>query len=274
MSDCDSHGTLTASIIAGRPAPTDGFIGVAPDARILSLRQTSDNFQPVGARNDPNDPNTTPDRGFAAQPGPVDRARGEPGRAGDQHQRGGLLQDHPSHRRVRPRRGDRVRGQRQGRGRSSSRRATPGRTAARTRRPIRRYPSIRAGGSRCRPSSRPRGTRRWCSPSAASRPNGQPSSFSMSGPWVGAAAPAENIIALGYDGNPVNALAGAGRSDPDQRHVVRRGVRVGSGRAARQTVPRPDARSDHQPDHRHRKASRRRRRQLRRRGRRSIPSPH
>ena len=30
MSDCDSHGTLTASIIAGRPAPTDGFIGVRP----------------------------------------------------------------------------------------------------------------------------------------------------------------------------------------------------------------------------------------------------
>jgi hypothetical protein len=24
----------------------------------------------------------------------------------------------------------------------------------------------------------------------------------MSGPWVGAAAPAENIIALGYDGKP------------------------------------------------------------------------
>ncbi len=59
MSDCDSHGTLTASIIAGRPAPTDGFIGIAPDARILSLRQTSEAFQPVGARQDPNDPNTT-----------------------------------------------------------------------------------------------------------------------------------------------------------------------------------------------------------------------
>ena len=59
MSDCDSHGTLTASIIAGRPAPTDGFIGVAPDARVLSLRQTSEAFQPVGARTDPNDPNTT-----------------------------------------------------------------------------------------------------------------------------------------------------------------------------------------------------------------------
>jgi membrane-anchored mycosin MYCP len=59
MSDCDSHGTLTASIIAGRPAPTDGFIGVAPEARILSLRQTSEAFQPVGSRADPNDPNTT-----------------------------------------------------------------------------------------------------------------------------------------------------------------------------------------------------------------------
>src|SRR6185312_1918866 len=59
MSDCDAHGTLTASIIAGRPAPTDAFVGVAPDARILSLRQTSDAFQPVGSRQDPNDPNTT-----------------------------------------------------------------------------------------------------------------------------------------------------------------------------------------------------------------------
>src|SRR5689334_21676388 len=40
MNDCGSHGTLTASIIAGRPSPTVGFIGVAPDARLLSLRQT------------------------------------------------------------------------------------------------------------------------------------------------------------------------------------------------------------------------------------------
>jgi membrane-anchored mycosin MYCP len=38
--------------------------------------------------------------------------------------------------------------------------------------------------------------------------NGLPSNFSMSGPWVGAAAPAENVIALGSDGAPVNALQG------------------------------------------------------------------
>lgn len=59
LSDCDAHGTLTASIIAGRPAPTDAFIGVAPEARILSLRQTSEAFQPKDSRSDPNDPNTT-----------------------------------------------------------------------------------------------------------------------------------------------------------------------------------------------------------------------
>ena len=38
--------------------------------------------------------------------------------------------------------------------------------------------------------------------------NGQPTNFSMSGPWMGAAAPAENILALGYGGEPVNALQG------------------------------------------------------------------
>lgn len=59
LSDCDAHGTLTASIIAGRPAPTDAFIGVAPEARLLSLRQTSEAFQPKDSRSDPNDPNTT-----------------------------------------------------------------------------------------------------------------------------------------------------------------------------------------------------------------------
>ncbi len=39
--DCDGHGTLVAGIIAGQPGGHDEFAGVAPDARILSLRQTS-----------------------------------------------------------------------------------------------------------------------------------------------------------------------------------------------------------------------------------------
>ncbi|MGB0964113.1 MAG: S8 family serine peptidase, partial [Mycobacterium sp.] len=45
-------------------------------------------------------------------------------------------------------------------------------------------------------------------PVASIAPNGQPSGFSLQGPWVGAAAPGENLVALGYDGNPVNALQG------------------------------------------------------------------
>lgn len=72
LSDCDAHGTLTASIIAGRPAPTDGFVGVAPDARLLSLRQTSEAFEPVGSAGDR-------DRPGAGEPPDLDRAARRPG---------------------------------------------------------------------------------------------------------------------------------------------------------------------------------------------------
>lgn len=44
MADCDMHGTLVASIIAGKPDPADPFVGVAPDAEIISIRQTSTHF--------------------------------------------------------------------------------------------------------------------------------------------------------------------------------------------------------------------------------------
>lgn len=59
--DCDAHGTLIAGIIAAQPAPGDSFSGVAPDASILSIRQTSELYGPVEARTvNPDDPNTTP----------------------------------------------------------------------------------------------------------------------------------------------------------------------------------------------------------------------
>lgn len=44
LSDCDHHGTLVAGIIAAAPAPGDKFIGVAPGAEIISIRQTSAAF--------------------------------------------------------------------------------------------------------------------------------------------------------------------------------------------------------------------------------------
>ncbi|RRO12934.1 type VII secretion-associated serine protease mycosin [Saccharopolyspora rhizosphaerae] len=44
--DCDGHGTIVAGIITADPDPTGetGYVGVAPDARVLSIRQTSNLF--------------------------------------------------------------------------------------------------------------------------------------------------------------------------------------------------------------------------------------
>lgn len=47
LTDCDSHGTVVASIIGGAPAETDGFVGVAPEAEIISIRQSSGAYVPA-----------------------------------------------------------------------------------------------------------------------------------------------------------------------------------------------------------------------------------
>jgi membrane-anchored mycosin MYCP len=41
LDDCDGHGTAVAGLIGAAPDPGDGFVGVAPGARILTLRQFS-----------------------------------------------------------------------------------------------------------------------------------------------------------------------------------------------------------------------------------------
>ncbi|WP_410596027.1 S8 family serine peptidase [Amycolatopsis sp. lyj-23] len=47
LEDCDGHGTEVAGIIAGKPDnPEVGFVGVAPDATIVSYRQLSENYEP------------------------------------------------------------------------------------------------------------------------------------------------------------------------------------------------------------------------------------
>ncbi len=40
-SDCDLHGTLVAGLIAAAPSPNDDFAGVAPEAEIITIRQSS-----------------------------------------------------------------------------------------------------------------------------------------------------------------------------------------------------------------------------------------
>ena len=58
LQDCDAHGTLVAGIIAATPSPDDGFAGVAPDAKILSIRQNSSVYGVQGGGgNQANDPN-------------------------------------------------------------------------------------------------------------------------------------------------------------------------------------------------------------------------
>jgi membrane-anchored mycosin MYCP len=49
--DCDAHGTLVAGIIAGAPDPrADSFTGVAPEATLISIRQSSAKFAPARDR--------------------------------------------------------------------------------------------------------------------------------------------------------------------------------------------------------------------------------
>ena len=52
LTDCDGHGTLVAGLIAGQPGG-DSFSGVAPGARILSIRSTSARFSPRDQGEDP-----------------------------------------------------------------------------------------------------------------------------------------------------------------------------------------------------------------------------
>ncbi|EUA14717.1 subtilase family protein [Mycobacterium kansasii 732] len=49
--DCDAHGTVVAGIIAGTAdSSADGFSGVAPEATVISIRQSSAKFAAVTDR--------------------------------------------------------------------------------------------------------------------------------------------------------------------------------------------------------------------------------
>ena len=207
MSDCDAHGTLTASIIAGRPAPTDAFVGVAPDAKILSLRQTSEAFMPVGMQVDPNDPNSSVTAGSLRS---LARAIVHAANLG-----AGVINvsEAACYKVTRPI-------DERGVGAAVNyatnvKNAVVVVAAGNTGRDCNENPPPNPAVP-----SDPRGWKEvqtivspaWYSPLVLTvggiGQNGAPSTFSMTGPWLGAAAPAENIVALGYDGKPVNALGG------------------------------------------------------------------
>jgi membrane-anchored mycosin MYCP len=57
LEDCDAHGTLVAGIIAAIPSAEDAFAGVAPEATILSIRQNSGVYSVKGSASAQDDPN-------------------------------------------------------------------------------------------------------------------------------------------------------------------------------------------------------------------------
>ncbi len=58
--DCDAHGTFVAGLIAASQVDGSWFSGVAPEARILSIRQTSKAYQEKGAAQNKS-PDSLPD---------------------------------------------------------------------------------------------------------------------------------------------------------------------------------------------------------------------
>ena len=207
MSDCDAHGTLTAAVIGGRGAPTDAFVGMAPDARILSLRQTSDSFSPVGARSDPNDPNATQTAGSLRS---LARAIVHAANMGAQIINISEAACYKVTRRI----DEAVVGAAVNYAVNDkgvvivAAAGNTGENCTQNPPPDPALPADPRGWNEVETIVSPA----WYSPLVLTvgsiAPNGQPSGFSVQGPWVGAAAPGENLVALGYDGNPVNALQG------------------------------------------------------------------
>lgn len=63
LTDCDAHGSIVASIINAKPASTDSYAGVAPGATLLSIRQYSADYRPTD-RNAANGADNRTETGF------------------------------------------------------------------------------------------------------------------------------------------------------------------------------------------------------------------
>lgn len=70
LHDCDAHGTVVAGVLAAQP-DDDGFAGVAPAVRILSIRQTSDHYGVL--------PDTPPQKSSRHHQHAPERPEGTPG---------------------------------------------------------------------------------------------------------------------------------------------------------------------------------------------------
>ena len=204
LTDCDGHGTLVAGIIAGQPG-ADAFTGVAPAARLVSIRVTSAMFSPRPPGGDPQVGRASSDAATLARA--IVHAADLGARVIDVSVATCL----PADRAV----------DQAGLG-AAIRYAAVDRNAV----------VVAAAGNRGAAScesnpltdpARPADPRNWAAVTSVSipswwqpyvlstaslAPDGQPSTFTVAGPWVGIAAPGENIVSLsnGDGGGLANGL--------------------------------------------------------------------
>jgi type VII secretion-associated serine protease mycosin len=199
LTDCDGHGTLVAGVIAGQPAD-DGFSGVAPAAQVVSLRVASAKFSPKTPGGDPLLARAASDVATLA------RAIVHAADLGARVINISAITCLPADRTID-----------QAALGAALRYAAVDKdavivTAAGNSGPT---GSI-TGGTSCDSNpltdlGRPEDPRNWASVTSVSipswwqpyvlsvaslTPEGQPSKFTMSGPWVGVAAPGENIVSV------------------------------------------------------------------------------
>ncbi|ABK71297.1 type VII secretion system ESX-3 serine protease mycosin MycP3 [Mycolicibacterium smegmatis] len=208
LTDCDGHGTSVAGLIAGQPGP-DGFSGVAPEARLISIRQNSPRFAPRTPGADSEATRAASDAETLARA--VVRAADMGARVINIS----LVTCLPADRTI----DQSVLG-------AALRYAALEKDAV----IVAAAGNNRGGvstGAACESNPLPSGTpgdpRNWNGVTSVSIPSwwqpyvlsvgavdstGQPSSFTMAGPWVGIAAPGENIVSVSNapDGGLSNAL--------------------------------------------------------------------
>jgi membrane-anchored mycosin MYCP len=215
LTDCDGHGTLVAGIIGGQPGP-DGFSGVAPAARLLSIRQTSPRYSPNAGGKDPASVQASVEIEtlaravvHAADLGATvinisTAACLAPDRLGDQQTLGAALRYAAIDKDVVI---------------ISAAGNSGGSTAG--------APGMQCASNPVGDPARPGDPRNWAGVTSVSVPSwwqpyvlsvgaltadGQPADFTMAGPWVGIAAPGRNIVSVSND-----AAGGLANGMPDGR---------------------------------------------------------
>jgi membrane-anchored mycosin MYCP len=193
--DCDGHGTAVAGLIAGQPGP-DGFAGVAPEAALVSIRQSSAQWAPKSpSGQDPQQAKTAGDVATLARA--VRHAADMPGVRVINIS---LIDCIPVYKQV-----------------DQAALGAALRYAAIEKDIVVIAAAGNTGESNCTSNpltdpNRPTDPRNWdaattiSTPSywqpyvlsvASLTPEGQPSNFTMAGPWVSIAGPGEQIVSLG-----------------------------------------------------------------------------